>query len=173
MPARPPVRQIQRQRQRHNKNLLMYTGMVHIDWYDLWLINPNDHLKTKTKTKNKVLKRPIICYIFEKQGVQEYQIWYSCIISASSVHHQCIITASSMHQQCISASVQQGNKADATRIKMQQGSRYNKDKDATSINMERGSRYNEDQDATRIFSAPSPPSVLHFDLADLILALVF
>ena len=34
-----------------------------------------DTHKDKDKDKDKVLKRPNICYIFEKQGVQGYQIW--------------------------------------------------------------------------------------------------
>ena len=32
--------------------------------------NTKSKTKTKTKTKTKVLKRPNICYIYEKQGVQ-------------------------------------------------------------------------------------------------------
>ena len=65
-----------------------------------------------TKTKTKLLKRPNMFYIFEKQRIQGYQIWHSCIISTSSVHHQLIIiasfvnhpsmiSASSMHHHCI------------------------------------------------------------------------
>ena len=42
-----------------------------------------DKDKDKENDKDKVPKRPITCYIFEKLGVQGYQIWHSCIISAS------------------------------------------------------------------------------------------
>ena len=51
---------------------------------------------------------------------------------------------------------------DATRIKMQRGQRCNADKDAMRIKLQRGNSVH-----------PSPPSVLNFDIADLILALAF
>ena len=44
---------------------------------------------------------------------------------------------------------------DATRIKIQQGSKCNEDQDATSIKMQRGSRFNEDQNATDTFRGGS------------------
>ena len=59
----------------------------------------------RDKDKDKILKRPNMCYIFEKLRDQGYQIWHWCIISASSAHHQFIISASSAHhQRIISAS---------------------------------------------------------------------
>ena len=61
-----------------------------------------DKDKDKDKDKGKILKRPNICYIFEKRRVQGYQIWHLCIISISSVKHQRIISASSVHhRQCV------------------------------------------------------------------------
>ena len=64
-------------------------------------VNGHCPLQDKDKDRDKVLKRPHICYVFEKLRVQGYKIWQSCIISASSAHHQCIISISSMHHQHI------------------------------------------------------------------------
>ena len=36
----------------------------------------SDMMLTMTKTKTNVLKRLNVCYVFEKQGVYVYQIWY-------------------------------------------------------------------------------------------------
>ena len=83
-------------------------------------MTPTVNFKTKTKTKtkkdrdkdkdkDKVLKRPNMCYIFEKLRVQfdtqASSAHHQCIISSSSVHHQRIISPSPVHhQRIISAS---------------------------------------------------------------------
>ena len=42
--------------------------------YDAYNDKDNDQDKDKTRTKTKMLKKLNICYIFEKQRVQGYQI---------------------------------------------------------------------------------------------------
>ena len=52
---------------------------------------PHDtHCHFEDKDKDRMLKRPNICYVFEKQGVQGYQIWHSQ--TASRLHPDCIQT---------------------------------------------------------------------------------
>ena len=91
-----------------NEYRLKYSVLMIIGWHVLahdTHCQPQDKDKykdkDKTKENNKFFKRPNMCYIFEKLRVQGYQIWHSCIISASSVDHQCIISVSSVHHHCI------------------------------------------------------------------------
>ena len=49
----------------------------HQRWQGQWQRHTHtDKYEDKDKDKYKMLKRPITCYIFEKQGVQGYQIWH-------------------------------------------------------------------------------------------------
>ena len=84
-PQRQRRRQIQRQRQKKFQKewvhvyrfkfpVLMYIdaemSLAHVDTY----CPLQDKDKDNDKDKDKIHKRPYMCYIFEKQGVQGYQI---------------------------------------------------------------------------------------------------
>ena len=113
--------QMQKRRQKKfheewvNVYRLKFPVLIYICWHvcPLLISTPTVHFKTKTKTlaktktmtkrktKTKFSKDPTWAIPFEKLRVQGYQIWHSCIKSASSVHFQCIISASSVHHRCI------------------------------------------------------------------------
>ena len=72
------------------------------------------------------------------------------IMDNASLHPSCIADFASA-EYCYTFLFPGFNeRQDATRIKMQQGSRCNKDQDTTRIKIQRGSRFNEDQDSRRI-----------------------
>ena len=87
-------RQIQRRKKFQCSSVNVYI-YIYIGCNALWLISYVHQYKDKDKDKDKVLKRPNMCYIFEKQRVRGYQIWHSQ--TASRPHPQRIQTASTPH----------------------------------------------------------------------------